>query len=83
VEQLIAFIHKYGTRTLGVSAGTITTLCGTGIVPASHMKYYMAALAMLTYWRGQSTSNAYDKGVSEGLSGPPAAPLFYQPKVKS
>jgi len=35
------------------------TLTGTDIIPNAHLKYYMAAIAVLTYWRGSSTSKTY------------------------
>jgi hypothetical protein len=71
MNALFDWVHRYGTRALAVAAGTITTLCGTGIVPAAHMKYYMAALALLTYWRGQSTSNAYNAATAAPLEKKP------------
>lgn len=72
---LFELIHQYGTRALGVAAGTVTTLCGTGIIPEGQMKYWMAGLAVLTYWRGQSSSNAYNRGVVDGLTSPPVLTL--------
>lgn len=68
MATLFELIHLYGTRALGVAAGTITTLCGTGLIPDSHTKYYMAALALLTYWRGASTSAAFNAATTVTLS---------------
>jgi hypothetical protein len=42
-----------------LSTGTLVTLTGTDIIPNADLKYYMAAIAVLTYWRGSSTSKTY------------------------
>lgn len=53
------FLQNNGTRLLGVAQGTVAVLCGmAGLIPDSHMKYWLAASALLTYWRGQANSNA-------------------------
>jgi hypothetical protein len=44
------------TRMLGIAGGTLAILATSNVVPENQMKYYMAAIAVLTYWRGQSTS---------------------------
>jgi hypothetical protein len=49
------------TRILGVAAGTLAVLAGTGIIPESHLKYYTAAIAVMTFWRGQATSKVYNQ----------------------
>jgi hypothetical protein len=66
MQAITTFLSSYGTRAIAVALGTLTTLVGTGIIPDSQAKYYMAAIAVLTYLRGQSTSNAYDRGVVQG-----------------
>lgn len=66
MQALTTFLGSYGTRTIGVLLGILTTLVGTGIIPDAQAKYYMAAIAVLTYIRGQFTSNAYDRGIVEG-----------------
>ena len=45
------------TRILGLAGGTLAILATSNVVPENQVKYYMAAIAVLTYWRGQSTSN--------------------------
>jgi hypothetical protein len=45
------------TRILGLASGTLAILAGNDVVPESQLKYYMVAIAILTYWRGQSVSN--------------------------
>lgn len=52
------YIQNNGTKILGVIVGTLTVLVGADIIPPEHVKYYMAAIAVATYWRGQSNSNA-------------------------
>jgi hypothetical protein len=50
-------LYTHGTRVLGVAVGTLTALTTTGIVPESHLKYYLAAIAILTYWRGMNNAD--------------------------
>ncbi len=48
---------SHGTRILGIVQGTIATLCGiAGVIPDTHLKYWLAASALLTFWRGQTNS---------------------------
>lgn len=49
------------TRILGVASGTLAILTGGNIIPDKDLKYYVIAIAVLTYWRGQSTSNTYQQ----------------------
>lgn len=50
---VIAFFRSHGTKVIGFAQGTIAAIAGvTGIIPESHLKYYMAAIAVLTFWRG-------------------------------
>ncbi len=47
------FLRKHGTKVLGFLQGTIAAVAGvTGIIPDAHLKYYMAVIALLTFWRG-------------------------------
>ncbi len=66
MSTILALIASHGTRIIALALGTLTTLVATGIIPDSYAKYCMAAIAVLTYWRGQATSNAFDKGVVVG-----------------
>lgn len=51
-------LWSHGTRVLGVAQGTIALLAGMdGIIPANHLKYYLAASAILTFWRGQANAD--------------------------
>jgi hypothetical protein len=49
------------TRGLAIAGGTIAILASSDVIPATQMKYWMAAIAVLTFWRGQSTSKTYDQ----------------------
>ncbi len=45
------------TRILGVIGGTLSVLMASDVIPTSYAKYCMASIAVLTYWRGQTTAN--------------------------
>ena len=52
----------HGTKILGFIQGTIAAIAGvTGIIPEAHLKYYMGAIALLTFWRGFINSNLGQK----------------------
>lgn len=71
------FLLDHGTRALGVGVGTLTTLTATGIVPESHLKYYLAVISVLTYWRGQTNADTIAAKVAEINS-----PFVYPPSEK-
>lgn len=53
MTALVEFWKAHGTKLIGFTQGTIAAIAGvTGIIPDAHMKYYMAAIAVLTFWRG-------------------------------
>lgn len=59
---LICFdwIGGRATRMLAIAQGTIAVLAGmNGLVPEGQLKYYLAASAILTFWRGQTTAKVY------------------------
>lgn len=59
MNAILALIASHGTRILGIAQGTIAILCGmAGVIPDSHLKYWMAASAVLTFWRGQAASTS-------------------------
>jgi hypothetical protein len=50
---LLSFLKSHGTKVLGFLQGTIAAIAGvTGVIPDAHLKYYMALIALLTFWRG-------------------------------
>lgn len=57
MNALLKILASHGTRLLGLAQGTIAILCGiAGVIPESHLKYWMAASAVLTFWRGQTNA---------------------------
>ena len=51
--MIVAFIKNHGTKLLAFAQGTIAALAGVaGLIPETHLKYWMALLALLTFWRG-------------------------------
>lgn len=50
---LINFWKNHGTKLIGFVQGTVAAIAGvTGIIPESHLKYWLGASAVLTFWRG-------------------------------
>jgi hypothetical protein len=80
MQATLVFLSSYATRILGIAQGTVALLCGmTGIIPDHQMKYWLAASAVLTFWRGQSVSNSFNTAVAAQT---PAPPPFSPPQVK-
>lgn len=53
LKALWALVSDHFTKGLGLAQGTIAALAAVdGIIPATHLKYWMAALGVLTFWRG-------------------------------
>lgn len=53
IAKIEAYWRNHGTKILGFAQGTIAAVSGvTGIIPAAHLKYWLAASALLTFWRG-------------------------------
>jgi hypothetical protein len=75
----IEWLSNYVTRIIAISTGTLVTLTGTGIIPDRHLKYYMAAIAVLTYWRGQSTGKTYVQAKA-ALAANPSSQVPVTPK---
>lgn len=68
--NLKTFLKKHGTKVIGALQGTIAALCGVaGIIPESHLKYYLAASALLTYWRGIVNTIALADAHDDGTAG--------------
>lgn len=58
----IDLYRDHGTKILGFLSGTIAAIAGVGgLIPDAHLKYYMGAIAVMTFWRGFINS----KGVSQ------------------
>jgi hypothetical protein len=51
--------QTHGTKILGFVSGTIAAVAGVGgLIPEAHLKYYMGAISVMTFWRGFLNSNA-------------------------
>lgn len=56
---IYTFINAHGTKVLGFLSGTIAAVAGVGgLIPEAHLKYYMGAIAVMTFWRGFINSKA-------------------------
>jgi hypothetical protein len=57
MTQLLDYWTNHGTKVLGFLSGTIAAVAGVGgLIPESHLKYYMGAVAVMTFWRGFTNS---------------------------
>lgn len=57
MNSLTTFLKQHGTKVLGVAQGTVAAVAAVdGIIPKEHLKYYLAASAVLTVWRGFANS---------------------------
>jgi len=76
-------LWTHGTRVLGVAQGTVALLASMdGIIPPNQVKYYLAASAVLTFWRGQGNADKIaDKVIAKTEA--KANPPFVQPPEKS
>ena len=69
------FIEKHGTKVLAVGQGSVAALCGiAGLIPEAHMKYWLAASALLTLWRGFENSSNQNAKVPVPFVPPPEKP---------
>lgn len=77
-------LWTHGTRVLGVAQGTVALIAGMdGIIPPTHLKYYLAVSAILTFWRGQGNADKIaDKTAAKILDAvtPPPQTLPEPPK---
>lgn len=55
--KTVEFFRNHGTKLLGLAQGTIAAIAGVSdLIPAGHLKYWLAASAVLTVWRGIANS---------------------------
>lgn len=57
MNAILAFYKDHGTKLLGFLSGTIAAIASvSGLIPEAHLKYYMGAIAVMTFWRGFTNS---------------------------
>jgi hypothetical protein len=63
-------LYTHGTRVLGIAQGTVALVAAmTDIIPQTQVKYYLAASAILTFWRGQGNADKIaDKVVAKAAA---------------
>lgn len=55
--KILELWRSHGTKILSFVSGTIAAVAGvTGLIPEAHLKYYMGAIAVMTFWRGFTNS---------------------------
>lgn len=58
MNTVLAFWRGHGTKLIGFLQGTIAAIAGVSdIIPPQHLKYYLGASAVLTFWRGFLNDN--------------------------
>ena len=75
ILALFGWISGHATKILGFLTVTVSYLNAEGVIPKGQLKYYTIVLGLFTVWRGFFTGNAYQKGVADGISGPPTIVL--------
>lgn len=64
---VMTFLRAHGTKVLAFLQGTIAAVAGvTGIIPDGHLKYYMGAIALLTFWRGFINTELQKQNQNDG-----------------
>lgn len=54
MTQAYEFLRCHGTKVLAIAQGMLAAVAAVpGVIPAAQLPYWMAALAALTYLRGQ------------------------------
>lgn len=57
LKQIHKLVSSHATKLLGMAQGTIAAVAAVdGLIPAGHLKYWMGALGVLTFWRGYFNS---------------------------
>ena len=64
---IIDRLNTHGTRYLGLAVGTLTVLTSSGVVQQNHLKYYLVAIAVLTYWRGATNADRVATKVADKM----------------
>lgn len=54
LQAIWDLLRNHGTKLIGAISGVLAAVAAVpGVIPESHLKYYMATIAVLTYLRGQ------------------------------
>lgn len=59
IAWIRATVRQHGTKLLGFIQGSIAAL-GVDVIPPAHLKWYLAATGLLTFWRGFFNSPQQD-----------------------
>jgi len=58
MNKLYLLWKNHGTKGIGLVQGTIAAVAGVSdLIPPHHLKYWLGASAVLTFWRGFFNSN--------------------------
>jgi hypothetical protein len=62
MKFIFDYWSAHGTKILGFLSGSVAAVAGVGgVIPESHLKYYMAAIALMTFWRGFTNTANQEK----------------------
>lgn len=58
-NAIVMVLRDHGTKALGVAQGTVAALAAVdGVIPEHQLKFWLAASAVLTVWRGFANTAA-------------------------
>lgn len=75
MNTLLGFLQGHGTKLLAGAQATVALLTTLDVIPTSHLKYWIAASAVLTLWRGFANSATIN------ASAPLPPPIVQPPRV--
>ncbi len=53
LQAIWRLLVNHGTKVIGAVSGVLAAVAAVpGVIPQEHLKYYMAAIAVLTFLRG-------------------------------
>jgi len=57
MNKILQFWKGHGTKILGFTSGSLSVVAGVSeVIPDAHLKYYMATIGLMTFWRGFTNS---------------------------
>ena len=58
MDKFLIWVDNYGAKFLGLAQGTAAALAGiAGLIPENHLKYWLAASAVLSVAQGYAQPN--------------------------